>query len=710
MKVVNWLELRLQETELNYLIQNLNPVMAARKVGQLLVKVILDQYPWENRKDLIDVFHPTRKCQKGEWLAWIKKDVQALRPPTWVLGHIMRVEKTENPIQGKFQVITIEFQGKSRQFAAGITAAQWEDPDFSDLQPEEWDVLATQIADFYSETLQSTLERLCQLGQLPGHFVGETFVHNTLPVISTHELSKYFNRLSLDMPWLYVKDLLKLLRVREDLKDLADDILIPMIRSALEISPFQDLGFDRWTTAEIFDQLNRDVPRGLPVPHIRSKLDIWTEADQQDLSDIEDTFIPGEVLLPFDIEDDYEPSATEQRPWEPPTYPIRLPTFSYLHLTQAYFPIGKVVSAFPPDVHLVLIQIIQGDYQPFLVDRHLGVLKAMEIENFRIACLESGIPAGTYLWLEYQGDDNYRIVPHPLPAPHVVQCKLAFIEDGSLKIEHTEIWMEYDGDPLVFKAELRFSDIDALFEEARLCQLSVFDAIIRSIQELCAVDPNGSANRFDIFNAVYLKRMCSPNSVNVLLYSKPCFIHLDNNYFQYDPTAVQVVSAQGKQIQIVTSTVNYEAVVNQLVITESTTLAEEKLESMQVKPTLPTSELEASLSLSQTSDPTVQEIGFIQSETTISTSIVRDSAAELKPPLVSESEAPTNIIKTEAVQVNACDLESAQITSTEEIVNEKPSELNEKSNRTISIFRHIWHEVHDRVSMIWRSLWRKYGK
>lgn len=48
MKVINWLGLRLQKKEIQALKDSISSEIALRKLCQLLVKSILEQYPWKN--------------------------------------------------------------------------------------------------------------------------------------------------------------------------------------------------------------------------------------------------------------------------------------------------------------------------------------------------------------------------------------------------------------------------------------------------------------------------------------------------------------------------------------------------------------------------------------------------------------------------------------------------------------------------------------
>jgi hypothetical protein len=198
--------------------------------------------------------------------------------------------------------------------------------------------------------------------------------------------------------------------------------------------------------------------------------------------------------------------------------------------------VGGVLRAFAPGVQLVFVQFINGEHEPFLLDRENGLLKAVDPQKLPTRVLNDGIPAGTALWLEYEGDEKYRIVLRSLPFKRMVPCKLAYLKDGRLHIQHTQISMAYEGQPSLFKADLRFEEIRNLFAEAGRVDLSVRDALIYAMQELSATDLDHRAHRMDLLNAVFLQRICSPDSAALLLYTQPCFEPLGSDYFRYKPT------------------------------------------------------------------------------------------------------------------------------------------------------------------------------
>ena len=536
--LINWLALRPTPTDLEQLQVRLMASLPVRQASRALVEITLSGYPWIGRDDLIPAYHPSETHRKGQYLALPLPDPQKVRPTVWQVARLKQIDYGENPVQGRFQIFTLEIAGKQIDVAAGVPlgdAHRFPRLNFSKYSPEDLDYLVDWVSDIFCKPLQAALEEACQRGHLQGRILGETFLPEGLAAVTPGSLRSFFESLTASRPWVSLDEILAGL---PELSEKTPDLARALIRATLKESPYRALGGERWTTVTLYDLLNREVPRGLPAARIRSRLNIWTDEDARDLAGYTRKSLPVEARQALDELEACDVLPAPTKKWLPPSSPVKLPTLNYLHITQAYFPVDSLIHAFAPDVRLVFVQFIEGPSQPFLLDRDTGQLKALHPETLRDRILESNIPAGTYLWLEYQGGENYRIAPRPLPLERMVHCKLAYLQNGQLHIEHTQIPMFYEGDSYVFKANMRFEDIEALFAEARQANISVRDAIIYAIQELCEGDLRNRAHRTDIFNAVFLKRMCSPNSVSLLLYTQPCFEQLGEGFFRYRPIAL----------------------------------------------------------------------------------------------------------------------------------------------------------------------------
>ena len=545
MHVINWLELQPLPADLDALHEHLRAALPLRKVCQLLVETILRAYPWTGRADLLPGYHPSQTYKPGQKIALLISDSQSLRPTVWQFAQVQQVKLAANRLQGRFQVLTLEIRGRQIQMAGGIVGASYPEPDPSSYTSEDLAWLAEWVSTNYAAPLQATLKKLIKNRQVRGELAGEIFIPERVSALSPELLHPIFAGLPGVRPWISLEEIYNRL---PDLSPLKRESVLALLHASLKESLYRSLGAGRWTTPEHFKLLNREVPLGLPTARIHSSTPVWTKRDGKELAGYDRKFMPRPARHALEelgmVEKPLEP---DESPWRPPKDPLQLPALNYLHVTQAYFPVGGVLRGFAPGVQLVFVQFINGDHEPFLLDRENGLLKAVDPQKLPARVLNDGIPAGTALWLEYEGDEKYRIALRPLPFKRMVPCKLAYLEDGRLHIQHTQISMAYEGQPSLFKANLRFEEVKNLFAEASRLDLSVRDAMIYAMQELSAADPDHRAHRMDLLNAVFLQRTCSPASAALLLYTQPCFEPLGSDYFRYKPTPEKPVKKPPKR-------------------------------------------------------------------------------------------------------------------------------------------------------------------
>jgi hypothetical protein len=534
MQVINWLELQPRPADLEALNERLREAMPLRNVCQLLVETTLHAYPWSGRADLISCYHPSQTYKPSQKIALLVPDPQNVRRTVWLPAQVKHAKTVENSVQGRFQILTLDTYGRQVQMVGGVAEASYPEPNLSEYTPEDLAWLVEWVWETHAAALQATVRKLIEKGQLDGRLAGQTFLPEHASVLSVELLHPFFVDLAMVRPWVSPEEILKGL---PDLFQLEHEAALALIRATLNEGPYRALGAERWTTPEVFHQLNRDVPHGLTTPRLRSKVSLWTKQDKQDLAGYGRKSMPVEARRALEeLESGDRLPEPDDSPWHPPPEkPVRLPTLNYLHITQAYVPVGYILRAFAPDVQMVFVQFIDGAHQPFLLDRENGLLKAFHPERWRDKILEDGLPAGTSLWLEYEGKEKYRIAPRRLPFKRMVPCKLAHLEDGQLHIQHTQISMQYEGNHSRFKADLHSGEVEVLFAAASRQNLSVRDAMIYAMQEICATDPGQRAHWSDLFNAVFLMRTCSPASVSFLLYTQACFEPLGGGTFRYKP-------------------------------------------------------------------------------------------------------------------------------------------------------------------------------
>ncbi|MGE5376139.1 MAG: hypothetical protein ACM3XO_13865 [Bacteroidota bacterium] len=528
MQLINWLELQPLLADVDRLNARLREALPVRKVCQSLAEITLHGYPWSGRSDLIPCYHPAKTYKPGQWLALPIPDPHQLHPTAWQVAQVKQAETTGNSVQGRFQALTLDVAGKEIRRSAGLAGVAYQEPGLAGYTSDQLGWLVDWVADTYAGALLSTLRKLIQKGRIFGQLEGETFLPEQMFALSVERLDPFFAQLSPALRWISLEEILQGL---PDLSHLKRETAMALVRSTLKVSPYRPLGCDRWTTTQYFDQMDREVPVGLCLSHSHLGRFAWTRQDKKDLAGATLESMPVEARQALDaLGFEEERSEGEPSVWQPPQERVALPSLSYLHITQACFPVAHLLHAFAPDARMVFVQFREADHQPFLLDREHGLLKAVKPEVLQAQFRAAGLPAGTHLWLVYQGDEIYRIAPQPLAVPRQVPCKRASLREGKLHIEQSEIQMEYECDASVFQADI---PVEALFAALRSPALSLRETLISAIQELCAADRRKVASRADIFNAVFLQRPCSPHSVAILLYSLPCFVHVEGDYFRY---------------------------------------------------------------------------------------------------------------------------------------------------------------------------------
>lgn len=176
MHLINWLNLQPQQADLDALEKNISEPLPARKVRQNLVEITIQGYPWENRPDIVPSYHPSNIFSENQWIALPVHDAQNIRPFVWQIAQVKKTEMVESPIQGDFQVLTLEIYGQQFQLACGIPHAPFPVSDLSQYSPQDLIWLVEWVEDTYSNILQSVLVNLVSDGKLRGKFTGDMYI------------------------------------------------------------------------------------------------------------------------------------------------------------------------------------------------------------------------------------------------------------------------------------------------------------------------------------------------------------------------------------------------------------------------------------------------------------------------------------------------------------------------------------------------------
>lgn len=507
MRVIDWTKLQITEQDLVQALRDANDEQDFLK--QIVIKLLRQRDSWENRRDCVELFHPARRYEHGQIIAVPCRE-QGWDFDLWKCVRVVSTSEDENPVQGQFQIVQLE--GLQQKLAAGIPGAPdlpFQFPSEASLERASECILRLHKAVFEQKFPFAT-ER------------GRTVLRDIFQGKEVWDISSIMQRL---------KD-------EGLLGDWSEDTLRLLTEWLLRKNGYLPFGENRWTSSKP----NRPVKRSPDVPRIR---DAWGE---HDLRKIEEE-AEDEIEAP--IHDDFGEEATEQpsdpmltmslQDWRnlpPPIGPIKLPTLTYQHIIEAYFPLTEELSQFFPPGETVGVEIIFVE-KPFRfwVNRKDKTLQAFDEDamQFTEALRAYGIPAGTYVWLERIDEFHYRLFARALLQPRLVRAKRIWLDNQKrLHCEEIDFQMRYEGNPYLVVSELRLEDLEALWREAQLSGISILTAMCRAFQE---IDPESKGvHQTELFNAVFFRyRSCSPKTVLALLYRYQCFEPLGNGKWRYVP-------------------------------------------------------------------------------------------------------------------------------------------------------------------------------
>ena len=507
MRVIDWTKLQITEQDLVQALRDANDEQDLLK--QIVVKLLRQRDSWENRGDCVELFHPAHCYERGQIIAVPYRE-QGWDFDLWQCVKVTSTSDSENPIQGRFQIVQLE--GLQQKLAASIPDA----PNLPFRFPSEASL----------ETASECILRLYR-----------TVFEQKFPFVTERNASVLRDALQRKEVW-DVGDIMQRLKDEGLLGDWSEDTLRLLTEWLLRRSGYLQFGEDKWISSRPIRHIKRspDVPRIRDNQGEQDLREVEEEAEEELEKDLADHF--GEEISEKYDDPMLTMSLQDWRNLPPPTGPMKLPTLTYQHIMESYFPLTRELSLFFPPGGIVRVEIIfMGKSFRFWVNREEKTLQAFDEDTvqFTKALREYGVPAGTYVWLERIDEFHYRLFAREISQPRTVRAKRMWLDERKrLCCEEIDFQMRYEGNPHLVVSELRLEDLEALWKEAQQSGMSILTAMCRAFQE---IDPEGKGiHHTELFNAVFFRyRSCSPKTILASLYRYQCFEPLGNGKWRYTP-------------------------------------------------------------------------------------------------------------------------------------------------------------------------------
>jgi len=464
----------------------------------------------------VELFDPSRHYVQGQIVALPYRE-QDGDFDLWKIVIVRAVRDDENPFQGRFQVVEVEFEGERQKRVAGIDGATV--PSLQFPAEEKLEQVAEKIVTQHKADFERQLPFISENCR---QALRELFQHNKL--CSTETVTQT-------------------LREKGFLCDWSEPTQREVTEWLLKCSGYVLVSENEWLSPDESKAVDRPIRRQPPAPRVRRDNEYYERVSLP---------LEGQKLAEEIGEEELEEEELSLDEWRrrARTEPLKLPPLTFQTIVEAYFPLNRQLSEFLPPgklkkVRLRLRAINESEPMTFWVSRggkdKRGLkADASDKEKFREWLVSEGIPAGTTLWIERISDFEYRVYAKPLEPPrNVRQVKFASFENDELRFDLEDVEQRWEGDPLIFKSELRFEDMEALQKEAQRIGLRIA-TIVRQVFE--KLDPERQGLHWsEVFNATYLIRMCSPRTVFGILYKQPCFESLGDGRFRLNPNVPLII-------------------------------------------------------------------------------------------------------------------------------------------------------------------------
>lgn len=193
--------------------------------------------------------------------------------------------------------------------------------------------------------------------------------------------------------------------------------------------------------------------------------------------------------------------------------------FTYIY--NGFLPYDKKAKRlFPPNVRRIYFITDSGEKFTVKIDKNRRAVYSRYLKKFF-----QDIPAGTIVYLRRLNSDRaYKIYFKKTPQT-IKDCRMVKYDPIKKAIfyEIKDLDVLYECHPPVFKVELRFKDLEALWKEAELSGFSISDLVYLEFQELAKSGPGKTFHFNDIYNRVFFRRMCSPGGVWSILKRHPSY-------------------------------------------------------------------------------------------------------------------------------------------------------------------------------------------
>ncbi len=183
---------------------------------------------------------------------------------------------------------------------------------------------------------------------------------------------------------------------------------------------------------------------------------------------------------------------------------------------------------------IVLVDGQSGDRFQGWVVQDLGF-----VYGLREFYQKHALPVGAFVKLERTRDPRVTTVDYEPQRLKSAWAKVLTARPGQLSIQMRKIAVACEFDEQMLLAEDSPSAIDSLREEEAVRGTSLLQLMIRIVQELVKLSPQGTVHAKTVYSTVNVLRRTAPGPIFALLSVEPCFTAMGGAYWTFDASRVR---------------------------------------------------------------------------------------------------------------------------------------------------------------------------
>ena len=174
-------------------------------------------------------------------------------------------------------------------------------------------------------------------------------------------------------------------------------------------------------------------------------------------------------------------------------------------------------------------------------DRFQGwvVQEADFVYGLRDYYQKHALPVGVFLKLERTRDPRVITVDYAPQRLKSAWVKVVSARPGQLGFQVRKVALACEFDEQIILTEDSPAAIETLREEEETRGTSLLQLMIRVVQELVKLSPQGTVHAKTVYSAVNVLRRTAPGPIFALLSVEPCFATMEGGYWTFDATRMR---------------------------------------------------------------------------------------------------------------------------------------------------------------------------